>query len=684
MGRGAQGGPSPRCVKGLGFRPDIEGLRAIAVLLVVAYHVGVPGISGGYVGVDVFFVLSGYLITGLLIHEVRTSGRIDLPGFYARRARRLLPALGVVLLVTCALGFVVYAPFEQRVLANTAIATAVYLSNVWFMHLSTDYLAADAHTNPLLHTWSLGVEEQFYLLWPLLILALFTWRAGADERALIRRVNGTFAVVLATSFICAVVLTGERQPWAFFLLPGRAWEFALGALGAGFAAGPMLRRLGPQGAGLLGAALLVTLGAVGFTFDAHTRFPGPYAAIPALATLGVLVLGQAWPQGPLVRVLSVRPLQELGRLSYGWYLWHWPVLALGDALLGPLPLASRLVLALVALALAELSYVWVENPLRHQRGLTLPSRALGMAGVVTLACLAAGEGWRQLALFWSDTPDQLRYTRAREDFTTIHSSGCHQDFDAVSVDPDGCATGRPRAQRRVVLLGDSHAAQWHPAFEALADQYGWWLVPMTKYDCPAVAVPKYSTYLGRRYFECEQWRDAALQAIERLRPDLTILASSSVQPYTLEQWRVGTSRILARAAPASGAVVVLRDTPRPGFDVPSCLGRRAWLQGLLPRPDCRMEAAANADAATFAAVREAAAAFDNVSVLDLTDLICPGQRCVADPGGRPAYRDADHLRATFVRALAPRLARRLAVAEINSAAPSALPQQDSEARGFVR
>jgi peptidoglycan/LPS O-acetylase OafA/YrhL len=643
-----------------GFRPDIEGMRAIAVLLVVAYHAGVPGVSGGYVGVDVFFVLSGYLITGLLVQEALRTGRIDLLGFYARRARRLLPALGLVLVVTTAFGMVVFAPFEQRVLANTAIAAGAYLSNVWFTVLATDYLAADSHANPLLHTWSLGVEEQFYLLWPLLILGLLTWGARGEGHTRHRRLVWALAAVLAASFACAVVLTGIRQPWAFFLLPGRAWEFALGALGAVVAGGPRVRRFSAAHAALAGMALIGVLGGVALAFDAHTRFPGPWAAVPALATLGVLMLGSAWPRGPLVRALAVPPLQTLGRLSYGWYLWHWPVLAFGAALAGPLPLGARITLALAALGLAELSYRWVEHPLRHHPWLAATPRALALAGVITLGGLCAGAAWRELALAWGETPEQARFTRARDDLTAVYSSGCHQGFYAVQVDAAACAAGPPGAAHTVVLMGDSHAAQWYPAFEALANAHGWRLVPMTKYDCPAVDVPKRSPHLGRRYFECEQWRESALRFLEELRPDLTVLASSSAQPFTPTQWREGTDRVLGRAAGASRAVVVLRDTPHPGFDVPTCLGRRAWASGFVPRPDCAMSGALDAGVPVFETLHEAAAVYRNVYTLDLTDLLCPDGVCVPDPGGRLAYRDADHLRASFARDLAPDVARRLA------------------------
>lgn len=204
------------------FRADIEGLRAVAVLLVVAYHAGLPGISGGYIGVDVFFVLSGYLITWLIAYEATSTGTINLVNFYARRARRLLPALAAVLLVTIPLGAIVYAPFEQRPLANTAVATASYLSNVHFARAAMNYLGADTDLNPLLHTWSLSVEEQFYLVWPLLVmwsLGLLGW----SKRGLsTTRLLWYMAITTVISLGWSIYLTHTRQPWAFFLSPARA------------------------------------------------------------------------------------------------------------------------------------------------------------------------------------------------------------------------------------------------------------------------------------------------------------------------------------------------------------------------------------------------------------------------------------------------------------------------------
>ncbi|MGC4081759.1 MAG: acyltransferase [Vicinamibacterales bacterium] len=210
------------------FRTDIEGLRAVAILLVVAYHAGLPGFSGGYIGVDVFFVLSGYLITSLLLGELISTGSIHVVDFFARRVRRLLAASATTLVVCMLVSMVVYAPVEQDGLANTALATAGYASNLYFARASTDYLATPVHTNPLLHTWSLTVEEQFYFVWPFLMVLVGAGAIAADQRR--RRLLITVAVLTTVTLAGAVYLTNTVQPWAFFLSPPRAWEFALGGL----------------------------------------------------------------------------------------------------------------------------------------------------------------------------------------------------------------------------------------------------------------------------------------------------------------------------------------------------------------------------------------------------------------------------------------------------------------------
>ena len=331
------------------FRADIEGLRAVAILLVVAYHAGTPGFSGGYVGVDVFFVLSGYLISWLLVQEIERTGTVSLLSFYGRRARRLLPGLAVVLVVTMAASALIYAPYEHRFLANTAAATAGYFSNLYFARAAIDYHGPAAVINPFLHTWSLSVEEQFYLVWPWLVLfgSGVLWKRQ-DHRAGKFRLLLWMMIAAAASFALSLYLTSVRPTAAFFLSPTRAWEFAFGAIGfllpvnVASAKLPVKMRdsylsLINHRVGFAGWVGLAGIILAGIMFDSTTPFPGVAALLPTVST--VLVLRAA--KGSLIsRFLSIRPLTEIGRLSYSWYLWHWPVLLLADALSGPFSLSG--------------------------------------------------------------------------------------------------------------------------------------------------------------------------------------------------------------------------------------------------------------------------------------------------------------------------------------------------------
>jgi peptidoglycan/LPS O-acetylase OafA/YrhL len=358
--RGASTGTDDRARAG-GFRPDIEGLRGIAVLLVVAYHAGIARVSGGFAGVDVFFVLSGYLITDILVREVASTGRIDYARFYARRARRLLPAATLTLLVVLAAATLLLGPMERIEPALSAIATALYSSNLFFLARAVDYFASSAETNPFLHTWSLAVEEQFYLVWPWLIVV--AWRAGRSRRALAVVLG---AVSLASLATC-IWITWKRQPWAFFGTPARAWEFGLGGLAAllpvpaGALASAARRWLG-----WLGLALIV---GTAFVLRVTTPFPGAAALAPVIGTTLALVAGASDDARGVHRLLSTRALRWIGARSYAWYLWHWPVLVLALALDRGMPVWGRALCALGALGVAALSTALVENPIRFARRL---------------------------------------------------------------------------------------------------------------------------------------------------------------------------------------------------------------------------------------------------------------------------------------------------------------------------
>ncbi|MFP5346438.1 MAG: acyltransferase family protein [Actinomycetes bacterium] len=367
------------------FRRDVQGLRAVAIVAVVLFHAGVPGVDGGFVGVDVFFVVSGFLITGLLWRELERSGRVSFVAFYARRARRLLPAASVVLVATLAAAVVVLSPLQARDAARDALAAALYVANYRFAVQGTDYLAPDSAESPLQHYWSLGVEEQFYLLWPALLLVASTLLLR-PRRPSRRAATTALAAVAGGSFAACLYLTGASQSWAFFSLPTRAWELAAGGLVA--LAAPLLGRLpvalaaglGWAGAGVVVASVVAT--------STATPFPGTAALGPVLGTAAVLVAGcrsEAAELGP-ARVLRLPPFQVLGNWSYSWYLWHWPVLVLAPVAVGaPLPLPARLGLAALTALLAGATVRLVENPIRFAPAVRArASRGLALGAALTI------------------------------------------------------------------------------------------------------------------------------------------------------------------------------------------------------------------------------------------------------------------------------------------------------------
>src|SRR4051794_1358599 len=299
---------------GEGFRPDLEGLRGVAILLVLLFHAGIPGIAGGFVGVDVFFVLSGFLITGLLIRERERTGRVSLSSFYARRARRILPAALVVTVATLAFATAVLPPLDVLRAADDAVAVALSVGNIRFAATATDYFAGVASPSPFLHYWSLGVEEQFYLVWPaLLVLATRFGRPRIGAGVVL-------AIVVVASLALGIWLTGVAAPWAFYSLPTRAWQLGLGGLLAIALDRAYTGRLGIVAA-IIGWAGLTAVVIAGLAIDPAMPYPGLVALVPTVGAAAVIAGGRA-SRSPAA-LLGVRPLRFLGRISFSLYLVHW-------------------------------------------------------------------------------------------------------------------------------------------------------------------------------------------------------------------------------------------------------------------------------------------------------------------------------------------------------------------------
>ncbi|KQR54031.1 hypothetical protein ASF88_04115 [Leifsonia sp. Leaf336] len=346
------------------FRGDLEGLRALAVTLVVAYHAQLLGVAGGYVGVDVFYVLSGFLITGLLIREFQRSGRLDLVAFAVRRGRRLLPAAALVLVAVAVAGYLVLPFVRWASLGRDIIAAVLSVANFRFAEQSTDYLAPAVEQSAVLHFWSLGVEEQFYLIWPLIIFGLMAMARRRNMTTVLLVGIGVLAVASLVASVAAAA-TATSQSWAFFMLPTRAWEFAVGAMIV--VVGPELGRIPSGLRRVLAIGGVVAIVASAVVFDDSTTARGIAMLVPVLATAAVIVGGDAMGIGAGA-VLRWAPMRAIGRWSYSIYLWHWPLLVFPAAVLGvqigELPAPLRVQLCLASIAAGILSYVCVERVFR--------------------------------------------------------------------------------------------------------------------------------------------------------------------------------------------------------------------------------------------------------------------------------------------------------------------------------
>jgi peptidoglycan/LPS O-acetylase OafA/YrhL len=658
------------------FRPDIEGLRGIAILLVVLFHAGVPVLGGGFVGVDVFFVLSGFFITGMLMREWSRSGSVDLGEFYGRRALRLLPPLIVVLLATLAAVMWLYAPIDRPSITSDARAVALYGGNYVFARGAVDYFAAA--DNPLLHTWSLAVEEQFYLVWPLLFLLVVLRSAerpeeGDGHRITKRAMLTSLAFVGLASFVASLWLTRTAQPWAFFGMPTRIWEFALGGALAIVMADasdepvpPDRERVRVSRGMLLQVGALVALAFVVMTYDRATAYPGIAALLPALAASALLLGGHWSPEIGITRALAIAPLRWLGRLSYGWYLWHWPLVGLGAVLWPGIGVRGRLAWSGAALLFAWVTHRFVEQSARQGRLSRL--RTPWLAPLALLASVAAAlvaHGALRIAERQVDRPEQRRFAAAREDRMP------HQCWAAGADALTGpCEFGDTRSTVTIVLLGDSHAEHWLGALDRAGREQGWKIVAMVKGGCPVAELPKLThVRLKRRYDDCTRYREAMIRRILAMRPSAVILSSwdhyvspdgaSNDWQVTPARWEQGLRRTYERLTRAGLPVAVIRGTPRTGFNAPACLSRRA---ARLPfAADCSYDRDRSLNRVARAAQDRAASGLP-ITFVNMNDQICPTTRCGVMRGGLVVFTDDNHLTASFSRSLAPVLGERLATA----------------------
>jgi peptidoglycan/LPS O-acetylase OafA/YrhL len=651
----------------LGYRSDIEGLRAVAILLVVAAHAGVPWLAGGFIGVDVFFVLSGYLITGLLLQEIRKTGHLQLVRFYTRRFRRLLPALLFMLLCISVLSITLLAPFEQLNQIPAAQAASIWASNLYFSFTDFNYFSQASDKNLFLHTWSLGVEEQFYLVWPFFLMFLlkcWNWQNGNQDFKHLKHLKHLKQGMIVTIILCLIlsIFSSYTKPlWGFYLMPSRIWQFALGALTflwtiekegninglSNFSVSDKIfRRFNLSG--WIGIFLIIVSALL---LDSNISYPSGWAILPSMGTVLVLLAGATTTPTRVARVLSIPPLLWVGRVSYSWYLWHWPVLVLGGLFFWEKTEVVTILLVIISLACAIFSYRFIESPIRFNKQLSKQTKTvLVVALFLMLTVVVLCEFWQRTATSWSTLPKQQLYHKVRSNSPIIYAMGCDQWF--YSSDVNICAFGDKNPTKTAVLVGDSIMGQWFPALAAAYNNPGWQLMVLTKSSCPMVDEPIFYKRIGMEYTVCSQWRDKVLTVLASIKPDIVFMGGISSSDFSKNQWISGTKRILDKISPITKDIVIIRSTHSLPFDGPGCLARRAWQPPLVSAlSDCRSVAGNQHEKNVFSWLMEAAKEFKNVSVIDLNPIICPNGFCYAEKDGKIIFRDSQHLSARYVETL---------------------------------
>ena len=677
------------------FRPDLEGLRAVAVLLVLLYHAGITGFAGGYVGVDVFFVLSGFFITGVIDRELTRTGGLDIAAFYARRVRRLLPAAAVVLLATLVATILILPSFRWREATADISGAGLYVSNLRFGMQANDYFQATASPSPVLHFWSLSLEEQFYLFWPAILLVASRLPLGDWKH---RRIGIAVLLIGIFSLAGGIWLTGVNQPWAFFLLPTRAWELAVGGLLA-------IRSPGLGAVPRRAATLATTLGvglilASNLLVNDSTPFPGTAALLPVAGSALVIVGGLPAGTNLVRRLLSSAPMTYLGRISYSLYLWHWPILVFGTVLMG---VGAAPLLAVAAIGIAALSQRLVEQPMRYGRFIGTKPRwnlvqAASIAMVVVVACSAVTSVRTiQSPAIAYGAQASAAHTGAPTiaDGPPKPCSGCSIDnlvppldslndglLPACSSDdvanPEKCAIGSPSSQRVIAVFGDSFAWQWLTAFDEIGRTSHLRVLGLVRSACPPAAVTVWSDELKRTDTDCDAWRELALRRIEAEHPSLVVLASSDYEslvgvdgsviprdgsldgPHST-RWIAGLAVTLKRLAATGTRIAIIEQPPlfqRVGMDPVACIAANPTTFGAA----CRGSRTEMTDGHTRAVDHQAASA-TQVTFLDPADWLCDAQICPAVIGNFVVYRDRlGHLTGPIALSLRARLADALALA----------------------
>jgi peptidoglycan/LPS O-acetylase OafA/YrhL len=639
------------------FRPEIQSLRGLAVLLVFLSHTGSTLFPNGFIGVDVFFVISGYVITQLLSRHVEQHGRVLFLSFYSRRLLRLAPAFLVVLLVTCVLFFYMSSPAEYVRQLDEALYSNFWLANYFFSSQDVAYFDELPNAYVFLHTWSLSVEEQFYLVWPLCFTAIIVFSDRYSK-------NSTLKWLLLLTlflFIYSLILSVLSPKVSFFSPAARAWQFSLGASIAIYHSRLECSRI-EYGflalvARFLGFLLILYSASSLFYFD---ELKSIYSVFPSLGAALLLIPSDDIRFGKVGRIV-VWPMLLMGTLSYSFYLWHWPVLVFFGRFANVFSDVSSQWLAFgISVMLAAMTYSMVERPMRKAVYLVVRPRMVLFGGLSMIVFMGIVLSVVSPMYMSSSKVSIKEMNSVRRDRPEFYKYGCDSWYSSSELMP--CGSPKSDDDKVLVLLGDSVVAQWYPALKNKYTRNGWRMIVLTKSACPMVDASIYYKRIGAYYTICDDWREQALAYVESIKPEVVITGGSWNYSFSRDDWERGLQSVVKRLSSSVGEVRIISPTPSLSVDGPDCVQRVENIEKYLGLDISEFScASAYSEPSTNHYYRAVSNNFLNVEYIDVQDLVCPEVSCKAKANDIFTFRDSSHLTTRFVESKSEEFQRLLNV-----------------------